>query len=84
MDGIINSLALSPNGRSIAVEVTRTGNRTIWVNRLPGRAIVWRITFGDTAYFRPSWTADGDDMLLSAIEATEAEWRSARRGRCCR
>ena len=62
MDGTLNSLALSPNGRSIAVELARNGKSDIWVKQLPGGPFS-RITFGDTAYFRPSWTSDGNNVL---------------------
>jgi Tol biopolymer transport system component len=62
MDGTINALSLSPNGRSIAVELARNGKSDIWVKQLPGGPFS-RITFGDTAYFRPSWTPDGSHVL---------------------
>jgi len=62
VDGTILSLALSPNGRSIAVELAREGKRDIWVKQLPGGPFS-RITFGDTAFARPAWTADGSQLL---------------------
>ncbi len=63
MDGTINSLALSPNGRSIAVELARNGKPDIWVKQLPGGPFS-RITFGDTICIRPSWTPDGRQVLF--------------------
>ncbi|MDQ2766381.1 MAG: LpqB family beta-propeller domain-containing protein, partial [Gemmatimonadota bacterium] len=62
MDGTINSLALSPNGKSLAVELVKDGKPDVWVKQLPGGPFS-RITFGDTAFFRPSWTADGTHVL---------------------
>jgi Tol biopolymer transport system component len=62
MDGTINSFALSPNGKSIAVELARAGKPDIWVKQLPSGPFS-RITFGDTGYFRPAWTRDGAQVL---------------------
>jgi len=62
MDGTINSLGLSPNGKSLVVELAKDGKPDIWVKQLPGGPFS-RITFGDTAHFRPSWTADGAHVL---------------------
>ena len=62
MEGTINSLALSPNGKAIAVELARNGKSDIWVKQLPGGPFS-RITFGDTVFFRPSWSADGSRVF---------------------
>jgi len=62
VDGTIVSLGLSPNGRSIAVELARGGKRDIWVKQLPAGPFS-RITFGDTTFARPAWTADGSELL---------------------
>ena len=61
-DGSINSFALSPDGKSIAVEVIRNAKTDIWVKELPAGPFS-RITFGDTAFFRPSWMPDGKHVL---------------------
>jgi serine/threonine-protein kinase len=63
LDGTINALALSPNGRAIAVELARNAKSDIWVKQLPGGPFS-RITFGDTGYTRPSWTPDGSQVLF--------------------
>ena len=62
LEGTVNSLGLSPNGKAIAVELARNGKSDIWVKQLPGGPFS-RITFGDTNYFRPSWTPDGAHVL---------------------
>jgi serine/threonine-protein kinase len=65
MDGTVNGLALSPNGKSLAVEVMKDGKPDIWVKQLPNGPFS-RITFGDTAHFRPSWMADGTRVMFLA------------------
>ena len=62
-DGAINSFALSPDGKSIAVEVIRNAKTDIWVKQLPAGPFS-RITFGDTSFFRPSWMPDGKHVLF--------------------
>ncbi len=63
VDGTINALALSPNGRAIAVELARNAKPDIWVKQLPGGPFS-RITFGDTGYTRPSWAPDGSQVMF--------------------
>jgi serine/threonine-protein kinase len=62
VDGTINNLALSPDGRSIAVELARGAKTDIWVKQLPAGPFS-RITFGDTNTTRPSWSHDGSQVL---------------------
>jgi eukaryotic-like serine/threonine-protein kinase len=65
MDGTVISFGLSPNGRSIAVELARAAKSDIWVKQLPAGPFS-RITFGDTGFVRPSWTPDGSQVLYLA------------------
>ncbi|MGH3373189.1 MAG: protein kinase domain-containing protein, partial [Actinoallomurus sp.] len=60
--GNISSLALAPDGKSLAVTVARGAASDIWVKQLPSGPFS-RITFGDTVHFRPSWTADGKSLI---------------------
>ena len=60
--GTISSFALSPNGRSIALDVLRSAGADVWVKQLPGGPFS-RITFGDTTAFRPTWMPDGISLL---------------------
>jgi serine/threonine-protein kinase len=62
-EGTITTFALSPNAKSVAVELTRNAKSDIWVKQLPGGPFS-RITFGDTGYTRPSWTPDGSQVLF--------------------
>jgi len=61
-DGTIASPALSPNGRAMALELSKDGKSDIWVKELPAGPFS-RLTFGDTAHVRPSWSADGSQVL---------------------
>jgi serine/threonine-protein kinase len=60
--GVIESASLSPDGKAVAVGLSREGRRDIWVKRLPEGPFS-RITFGDTSSVRPSWSADGREVL---------------------
>jgi serine/threonine-protein kinase len=60
--GVIETARLSPDGKSLAVGLSREGRRDIWVKQLPDGPFS-RITFGDTSSVRPSWSADGRDVL---------------------
>ncbi len=59
--GVIESASLSPDGKAIAVGLSRDGRRDIWVKQLPDGPFS-RITFGDTSTVRPSWSADGREV----------------------
>jgi serine/threonine-protein kinase len=63
--GIIGSAALSPDGKAIAVALTREGRRDVWVKRLPAGPFS-RLTFTDTSSGRPAWSADGRDVYYVA------------------
>jgi Tol biopolymer transport system component/tRNA A-37 threonylcarbamoyl transferase component Bud32 len=60
--GVIGSASLSPNGKAVAVTLTRDGRRDVWVKQLPSGPFS-RITFSDTSSGRPAWSADGRDVL---------------------
>ena len=61
-DGTISSPALSPDGRAIALELQQGGKVDVWVKELPAGPFS-RLTFGDTVHVRPSWSADGSNVL---------------------
>jgi protease II len=63
--GIIESAALSPDGKAIALALTRDGRRDVWVKRLPDGPFS-RLTFSDTSSGRPAWSADGRDVYYIA------------------
>ncbi len=66
--GTINSIALSPDGKSLAVGLDRDGKEDIWVKQLPAGPFS-RITFGDTAHVRPAWSADGRSVVYVSDRA---------------
>jgi tRNA A-37 threonylcarbamoyl transferase component Bud32 len=59
--GVIESASLSPDGKAIAIGLSREGRRDIWVKQLPDGPFS-RITFGDTSSVRPAWSADGREV----------------------
>jgi serine/threonine-protein kinase len=60
--GVIEAASLSPDGKAVAVGLSREGRRDIWVKQMPEGPFS-RITFGDTSSVRPSWSADGREVL---------------------
>ncbi|HEX6670196.1 MAG TPA: hypothetical protein VF061_11580, partial [Gemmatimonadales bacterium] len=60
--GVIEAASLSPDGKAVAVGLSREGRRDIWVKQLPEGPFS-RITFGDTSSVRPAWSADGREVL---------------------
>jgi serine/threonine protein kinase len=60
--GTINSVALSQNGKTLAVGLVRGAAQDIWVKQLPTGPFS-RVTFGDSGHFRASWSADGRSLL---------------------
>jgi eukaryotic-like serine/threonine-protein kinase len=60
--GTIGSAALSPDGRALAVDLQQSGVSSIWIKQLPVGPFS-RLTFGDTANIRPTWTPDGRALI---------------------
>jgi serine/threonine-protein kinase len=60
--GSINSVAVSPDGRMLALGLERGLSSDIWVKQLP-KGPFSRITFGDSIHSRASWSADGRSVL---------------------
>jgi hypothetical protein len=69
--GTINSLRLSQDGKALAVGLLRGAAQDIWVKQLPAGPFS-RVTFGDSAHFRPSWSADGHSLLYITDRGTGA------------
>ena len=67
--GIIAAFALSPDGKSLAVDVIQNGNDAIWVKQIPVGPFS-RLTFGDTSNLRPTWTADGRSLVYLGNAST--------------
>jgi serine/threonine-protein kinase len=60
--GTIASATLAPDGRALAVELVQNGVSSIWIKQLPVGPFS-RLTFGDTANLRPTWTPDGRSLI---------------------
>jgi serine/threonine-protein kinase len=60
--GNIASFAVAPDGKALAVEIVQNGTGSIWVKQIPSGPFS-RLTFGDTANLRPSWSADGRSLV---------------------
>ena len=60
--GVIESASLSPDGKAVAVGLSREGRRDIWVKQLPEGPFS-RVTFGDTSSVRPAWSPDSREVL---------------------
>jgi len=67
--GLVAAFSLSPDGKSLAVDVALSGNNAVWVKQLPMGPFS-RLTFGDTSNLRPTWTADGRSLVYLANAGT--------------
>jgi len=57
------SWALSPDGTRLAIGIRTSGNDDIWIKELD-RGPLSRLTFSDSADFRPRWTPDGQAVTF--------------------
>jgi serine/threonine-protein kinase len=69
--GAVNAVALSADGKTLAVGLGRVGTEDVWVKQLPAGPFS-RITFGDSPHFRPAWAADGRSLLYITDAGTGA------------
>jgi serine/threonine-protein kinase len=60
--GILANFALSPDGRSLAVDVVQNGVNSVWIKQLPTGPYS-RLTFGDSGNMRPTWSPDGRSVV---------------------
>jgi tRNA A-37 threonylcarbamoyl transferase component Bud32/dipeptidyl aminopeptidase/acylaminoacyl peptidase len=67
--GVLNSVALSPDGKSLAVGLVRGAAEDVWVKQLPAGTFS-RVTFGDSLHNRVSWSADGRSVIYLAGSQT--------------
>jgi len=63
--GVLNTVSLSPDGKTLAVGLVRGAAEDIWVKQLPAGTFS-RVTFGDSIHNRVSWAADGRSVLYLA------------------
>jgi eukaryotic-like serine/threonine-protein kinase len=69
--GIITSMRVSPDGKTLAVGLLRGAAQDIWGKQLPAGPFS-RITFGDSAHMRAAWAADGRSLLYITDRGTGA------------
>jgi Tol biopolymer transport system component len=75
--GPIDRLALSPDGRRIALSMRRDENTDIWIADEP-RGVVSRLTVEPTIETQPVWTPDGARVTFrSEREGPGIWWRSS-------
>ncbi|TFG37449.1 MAG: hypothetical protein E4H44_05250, partial [Candidatus Aminicenantes bacterium] len=65
MRGLIQNLALSPDGTQIAVSTTETGESEVWMKQLRTGAYS-KLSFDVTSADRPVWTPDGRKVAFLA------------------
>ncbi|HEU5218906.1 MAG TPA: protein kinase [Gemmatimonadales bacterium] len=71
LDGLIGSMALSPDGTAVALEILRPADAAnlsrIWVKRLDGGP-TQLVTSENRSSYIPTWTPDGRDLLFASDE----------------
>jgi Tol biopolymer transport system component len=68
------SLKLSPDGNRLALEAAGSDAPDIWVKQLPSGPFS-RLTFDDSASFRPWWTPDGQSVLYVLDSGPASVWK---------
>jgi len=61
----ISSLALSPDGRRLAVSIQTGGRSDIWVKQLDAGPLT-RLTFDGSLNYRPTWRPDGRSLTYTS------------------
>jgi serine/threonine-protein kinase len=61
---LIQNIALSPDGKALAVELLQAGKSQIWVKQLPTGPFS-RVTFDDSSTGCPAWSPDGQEVLFA-------------------
>jgi len=62
---VFSSLALSPDGRKLAVSLQANGRSDIWVKQLPAGPLT-RLTFDGTLNYRATWRPDGRSLAFTS------------------
>ncbi|HEX7024962.1 MAG TPA: hypothetical protein VF187_09100, partial [Gemmatimonadales bacterium] len=80
LDGLIGSMALSPDGSAVALEILRPADAAnlsrIWVKRLGGGP-TQLVTSENRSSYIPTWTPDGRDLLFASDEGAAIYRRRA-------
>ena len=71
--GVFGSLALSPDGRHLAVSLRdEAGGEQVWIKQLPGGPLT-QLTFGDSRNYSPRWTPDGRAVTFISERGENAD-----------
>ncbi len=66
----IESVALSPDGKEVAVGVLPRVGAEVWIGRLPGGPLS-KLSFSGAVNYRPTWMPDGKHVVFRSLnEAT--------------
>ncbi len=70
------ALSLSPDGRSVAMDIVGAASPDIWIKQLPSGPLS-RLTFDTRTALRPRWTPDGRSVvyLASPDSALPSVWK---------
>ncbi len=76
--GEVGSVALSPDGRRLALthNTVGSGEQDVWIKELD-RGPLSRLTFGEDDFGRPAWTPDGRSVLF--VSGTTGRGRAYQR-----
>ena len=59
---------VSPDGKKIVMAIREPGGQDVWVYDT-GRDALTRLTFGEQAFVNPTWTPDGQHVVVGSIAA---------------
>jgi len=62
----MSSLALSPDGRRVAIKAAESGESAIWLHDLANSTRT-RLTFGDGSQSDPGWSPDGGQVVYREV-----------------
>jgi eukaryotic-like serine/threonine-protein kinase len=68
------SLNLSPDGNRLALEAIGSHATDIWIKQLPSGPFS-RLTFDDSAAYRPQWMRDGQSVLFLLDSGLSSVWK---------
>jgi Tol biopolymer transport system component/tRNA A-37 threonylcarbamoyl transferase component Bud32 len=73
--GAFQSLALSPDGKQLAVSIVAGGEQQTWIKQLPDGPLS-KITFDGALNYRPTWKPGGQTVGFVTVSATFATARA--------
>ncbi len=69
------TLALSPDGKQLAVSIVATGEQQLWIKQLPDGPLS-KLTFDGQSNYRPAWHPDGRTVGFTSAALTFAGVRA--------